>query len=932
MKQPAHNLYHLLKIASTSPDAGITIYPPGTATKPGASRRTTYSELFRRARLNARLIHQIKGISPDSVVLLHFDNHSDSIEWFWATVIAGYLPAISPPFVSDPDQRRKHLTHLHDLLHQPIILSSKRLFPEFLGLEHLNLHAVDSLVQQNGYNHAIARDGSDKDPEDPAVLMLTSGSTGSAKAVTLRHGQLLGAVEGKSKYHGTSGQDTFLSWIGMDHVANLTELHLHALNLGAEQVHVQATDLLVDPVTFLRLLDKHRAGYTFAPNFFLASLRRCLDDMKISASDSLPKFDLSSLKALISGGEANVVETCDALSKYLYTYNIKTDVIRPGFGMTETCAGSIYGKSCPTYDLTQNYEFASLGSCIPGIELRIVDGEGRETATGEVGDLQVTGPIVFKEYYNNSDATADAFTHDGWFITGDRAMIDAEGHLNLAGRSKESIIINGVKYFPHELEMALEVAEIPGLAPSYTVVFPHRPKGSQTEVLCVVYLPSFGPDNIRVRVETADAISKVSGLICGVRPYEIIPLKKTMLPKSSLGKLSRTKIRTSFESGAYRVLQEENNDAIKAYRRERREQPATDLERLVLAVFGDMFKLPADEIGVDSSLFDLGVSSIDLIAFKQRLQTKLELEVEIPLIMVLTNPTIRGMAHALNTLQSPQVYNPVVTLQTKGEKTPLWLVHPGVGEVLVFLNLAKYVTDRPIYALRARGFDEGEEFFKDIPDVVSTYHKHMKEVQPEGPYAIAGYSFGAMLAFEICKTLEAKGDQVKFFGSFNLPPHIKHRMQQLDWIEVVLNLSYFLDLITEEYAHEISSDMHQRSNEEVLEHIMERAPPARLNELSLTKQKLATWASLAEALQAAARNYDPSGSVASIDIFFAIPLSAVAKNKQDWVANYLSKWQDFARSKPRFHEVDGAHYTMMGPEHILSFQKKLKAVLSERGI
>ncbi|KAI9840147.1 MAG: putative NRPS-like protein biosynthetic cluster [Thelocarpon superellum] len=932
MKQPAHNLLQVLKIAASEPDAGITIYPPGSAGKTGAERRLTYADLLDRAQAKAALIHQIDGTTPASIILLHFDNHWDSLEWFWAVVAAGFLPAISTPFVNDLDQRRKHLLHLQTLLKAPVVLTTKKLVPEFLGLEQLKLRPVEDLRACEGAGVTGGPDGSTKEPDDRAVLMLTSGSTGHAKAVSLRHGQMIKAVQGKSAFHGITPADPFLNWIGLDHVADLTEVHLQAMQLCADQVHVQAADLLVEPLIFLRLLQKHRVGYTFAPNFFLAALRRCLDEGKAASPAAAESFDLSSVKKIISGGEATVVETCAGLAAHFRDFRVQQDIISPGFGMTETCAGSIYNTACPTYDLAHTLEFSSLGTCIPGLTLRVVDGQGQATAVDEVGDLQLSGPILFREYYNNPAATAEAFTSDGWFITGDRATIDADGNLNLAGRTKESIIINGVKYFPHELEVAIEAAEVPGITPSYTVVFPHRPRGFQTEVLCVVYLPTYEAHDVASRTETADAIAKVSGLICGVRPHEIIPLEQRFLPKSSLGKLSRAKIRTAFESGEYQTIQDANHQAIQAYRRARREKPGSELEQTVLSVFGDMFQLPADEIGVDSSLFDLGVSSIDLISFKQRLEKRLGLTTEIPLITVLTHPTIRGMSQALEDLQKPHEYSPVVPLQTRGDKTPLWMVHPGVGEVLVFLNLAKYVTDRPIYALRARGFDEGEAFFKDIPDVVETYHAHMKRVQPTGPYAIAGYSFGAMLAFEVSKRLERQGDEVKFLGSFNLPPHIKYRMQQLDWTEVVLNLSYFLDLISEEYAHEVSAEMHRRTPEEVLDHLMRLAPPARLEELSLTKQKLSTWASLAENLQAAARNYDPSGSVACIDVFFAIPLKAVAKNKQDWVQNYLSKWKDFSRSAPRYHEVNGAHYTMMGPEHILSFQKKLKAVLHERGL
>ena len=303
----------------------------------------------------------------------------------------------------------------------------------------------------------------------------------------------------------------------------------------------------------------------------------------------------------------------------------------------------------------------------------------------------------------------------------------------------------------------------------------------------------------------------------------------------------------------------------------------------------------------------------------------------------MTSPTIRAFASAIDTLRTRttsqiQPYNPTVVLQSRGTKTPLWLVHPGVGEILVFLPLAKYLSDRPIYALRARGFNPGETLFGSIPDAVSIYHTAIKAQQPTGPYAIAGYSYGGMLAFEVAKRLENEGDTVAFTGSFNLPPHIKTRMRQHDWTEVVLNLSYFLDLFSEDYAHSISEEMHTLSRDQVLVDIMATAAPARLKELDLTTQKLKQWADLAHGLHEIAHDYDPSGSVSCMDVFYAIPLQAVAKNKEDWVKNKLSLWRDFAKGEVRFHEAEGAHYTMMGPQYVRSFQKTLKAALSERGI
>lgn len=180
---------------------------------------------------------------------------------------------------------------------------------------------------------------------------------------------------------------------------------------------------------FLRLLEKHKVQFTFAPNFFLSKL---LDSL-VAAGPSL-KLDLAALRAVISGGEANVVSTCAALQDWLHRFGANGEnFIRPGFGMTETCAGSIYSLQFPSQDIRQGLEYASLGTCVPGISMRVIvtqDDSEREAAVGEIGTLQVSGPVVFQEYFNDPEASRHAFTADGWFITGDNAYIDALGHLN----------------------------------------------------------------------------------------------------------------------------------------------------------------------------------------------------------------------------------------------------------------------------------------------------------------------------------------------------------------------------------------------------------------------------------------------------------------------------------------------------------------------
>ncbi|RAK75608.1 non-ribosomal peptide synthetase [Aspergillus fijiensis CBS 313.89] len=923
------NLQHLLETVAAKEGSGnVVSYSMGNLHEP---RVFSYSQLFMLALKASWALRSREDFRPGSVVLLHFNTHWDIIVWFWAVLFVGCLPALSIPFSNNPNHRTAHLEHLSKMLNNPLCLTRADLLPEFGGQEAIDPVAVESLDVDNAPptdSSDICRDSS---ASDNAVLMLTSGSTGNSKAVCLSHGQILAAIEGKYGVVELPEGTSFLNWIGLDHVAAMIEIHLQAMYGEKDQIHVQAPDVLSNPTAFIDLIHKHRVSRTFAPNFFLGKIRATIK----SQGDSVQhNWDLSCLRYIASGGEANVTKTCEEVAKLLEEHGAPPNAIIPGFGMTETCAGAIFNTDFPRYDVQRSSEFASVGSCMPGISMRISDGENNPVPAGEVGSLEVSGPVVFKEYFNNPTATADAFTTDNWFRTGDRGVIDEAGNLTLVGRAKETMIVNGVNYYPHEVESALDEANIAGLTRSFNCCFSSFPPGGDTEEIIVVYLPTYVPEDMITRVQTTDAMSKVVMMSTGCRP-KLLPLDRSLLQKSALGKLSRAKIKTAYEKGEYQPYLEINEEMVKLYRRVTRKDPTDALEQQLLSIFTTSLGLPAGDFDVQTPIFDMGITSIELIKLKKNIEEHLDLTAELPMITLMTHSTVRDLARALHDLQQTKhEYSPVVKLQGQGTKKPLWLVHPGVGEVLVFLNLAKFLVDRPVYALRARGFNDGETPFETIAEVVTTYHAAIKREQPEGPYALAGYSYGSMLAFEVGKVLERNGDEVRFLGSFNLPPHIKSRMRQLDWKECLLHLSYFLDLITEARSRELSRELQDgdKSRDDALARVMEEADQTRLSELALSETALVKWASLAFSLQSMAVDYDPSGTIASMDVFYCIPLAVVAASKKQWREEQLSKWEDFTRSQPRFHDVAGAHYTMLSPEHVFGFQKTLRAALDARGL
>ncbi|KAF7560190.1 hypothetical protein G7046_g3951 [Stylonectria norvegica] len=925
-KNLVQNLSQLLTRAANS-DGGLVYYTSGTGFQ--APLRLSYAQLLEEAKEKLNLLWSIKGISLDSIILLHFNSQYENIVWLWACTLGGFLPAISTPFVVDKGQREKHLLHLQRLLKKPIIITSTKLIPEFLGVEELSLYAVESLAPP-GHQGSVRIPAPFKGSDEMAILMLTSGSTGSAKAVPLRHGQLLAAVKGKSLHHGTKRGDVFLNWIGLDHVASLTEIHLHAMSLCSDQVHVEASEVLRDPLKFIMLLDMHKVVYTFAPNFFLSKIRSSLASM-----DPSFKADLSSLRAFISGGESNIVNTCDALTQELGRFGLCGEVIRPGFGMTETCAGSIYSKACPSYDLAQNLEFANLGTCIPGLEMRIMQADGTELAgTGVSGHLQVSGSVLFDHYFNNTEATQEAFTLDGWFITGDLAYVDEQGNLNLTGRAKDTIIVNGVKWSSTEIETAIEGEGIVGLLPSFTVAFPHRARNSATEDICVVYSPNYAADDDALHFETATAISKTVSLMCGKKPDHLIPLPVQLLEKSSLGKISRSKVRAAFEKGEYDSFQAQDAAALARHRTTVWQDPETKTEKEVQSILAELLAMSPSDISMKMSIFELGVDSFNLITLKAMLQKTIDISIDIPISILLVEPTIAAISAGIDSLLSkPVVYDPIVPLQLHGTKTPLFCIHPGSGDVLVFIALAAHFSTRPVYAIRTRGYNPNERLFTSIKETADTYASHIRKTQPNGPYAIAGYSLGSTLAYEVGKVLEAQGQEVKFLASIDYPPHINHYIQGLNWIDVLLHIIFFLELVDERTMVDITPKLHaMATREEALSFVLEIGDKDRATALAIDAAKLELISDIAENFRVNVEHYEPIGKVENLDVFVADPPTYAADGRKDWRENKLGRWADFGRTETMFWDCPGIHARMLNPQHMADFARIFKGAMKRRGV
>lgn len=222
----------------------------------------SYNKLWDLAKDGASRLLSLFATNNSPIILLHVSDHYDAILWFWIVVAAGGIPCMSTPLPNDMGQRKIHLKSLQKLLKNPLVLTTDEMVSEFSCLEDLRVKTIKQVT--NSAKSKLGLKGNSKGATDVAVLMLTSGSTGNAKAVALTHKQIISAIQGKIQHHQTTKRDVFLNWTRLDHVANLTEIHLHAMSLGATQHHLPHSMVIAEPILFLQKIAHNKVSIKLA--------------------------------------------------------------------------------------------------------------------------------------------------------------------------------------------------------------------------------------------------------------------------------------------------------------------------------------------------------------------------------------------------------------------------------------------------------------------------------------------------------------------------------------------------------------------------------------------------------------------------------------------------------------------------------------------
>ena len=369
----------------------------------------------------------------------------------------------------------------------------------------LNADGSGSLMDQAteaSIEHAIAQ----SEGSDLAALLYSSGTTGRPKGIMLSHDNLRKNAETLVDAWAFSASDRLLHMLPIYHVHGLFVGVSCVLMSGASMAWHSAyndktavaalpncTVMMGVPTYYTRLLSN--------PDFGPA----CCSNMRLFVSGSAP---------LLAETFVEFEQRCG-------------HTILERYGMTETNMNT-------SNPLEGERRAGTVGPALPGVTVRVVGEAGESLASGEIGNLQVQGPNVFTGYWRMPEKTAEDFTADGFFNTGDKAMIDAGGYVSIVGRAKDLVICGGLNVYPKEVELVID--DMKGVKESAVIGVPHADFGEAVVAVIVPDGEHPSAEDIIAHCRTQLANFKVP------KRVEVLDA----LPRNAMGKVQKNRLREQF--------------------------------------------------------------------------------------------------------------------------------------------------------------------------------------------------------------------------------------------------------------------------------------------------------------------------------------------------------------------------------------------------
>lgn len=470
----------------------------------------TWSDLERATAKMANLLAGLK-LPKDSRIAVQVEKSPEALMLYLATIRAGYvyLPL-------NTAYRAAEIEYFIENAEPAVVVCSPK-----------NFGWVSQIAFKTGTKHVFTlgenRDGSlleraahqsdafetvQRQPDDLAAILYTSGTTGRSKGAMLTHDNLASNARVLHEYWHWQPGDVLLHALPLFHVHGLFVASHGALLNGSKMIFLPK----FDSAEVMRHLPRATV-FMGVPTYYV----------RLLAEPSFDKAACAYIRLFVSGSAPLLLDTFNDFIR------------RTGHTILER-----YGMSETTMLVSNPYRGDRIGGTVglplPEVSVRVVKSDGAPCGVDEIGDIQVKGSNVFKGYWRMPEKTAEEFTPDGFFKTGDVGRFDASGYLSIVGRSKDLIISGGYNVYPKEIESFID--ELDGVVESAVIGVPHPDFGEAVSAVVVVK-----PD---ATVSEADVIGTLKTKIANFKvPKRVFFVQD--LPRNTMGKVQKNVLRDLFK-------------------------------------------------------------------------------------------------------------------------------------------------------------------------------------------------------------------------------------------------------------------------------------------------------------------------------------------------------------------------------------------------
>lgn len=854
--------------------AQLTATPHRVAVMPLEQDRSplTYQALHHRAGQLAGVLHT-HGVRPGNVVGVAVERSPELLIALLAVLKAGaaYLPL-------DPDHPHERLDFMLTDAGATCLLTSPRSSLVFNGPTAVLL-IDDALREADGCAATFPEEPGTvpSSPDDTLCVLFTSGSTGQPKGVALTHRNVVNFLWAARQTPGITPDDILLAASTVSFDIATYELFMPLL-VGAAVIIADA-QTAKDGRLLARVLESRPITLMFAtPSRWRmvldAGWTKPLGLTAISGGEFLPR-DIAQ----------RLVAQCQAL------WNV--------YGPTETTIWSILSHITADAEIT-------IGHSIANTSIYLLDEAGRPVEPGAVGEIHIGGAGVGRGYLNRPDLNARLFIPDPYekgarlFRTGDLGTLLPSGEYQCLGRADQQVKLRGNRVELGEIEQALFAQ--PGIRLVAVVLREDRP-GDQRLVAYIV------PANALTDGQFEQEVTSWKAALARQLPTFMVPnhfVQMDDLPQTTSGKTDRRALPKPSEATSQPRL----------YVGAR-----TDVERMVADIWAKHLNL--DRVDVFTNFFDLGGHS--LIAVKIMIDLERKTGQRLPLASLFTYPTVEKLTLLLQMDGKSITWDSLVPIKPYGSKTPLYIVHGAGMNVLLFNALATNMdADQPVFGLQAKGLNGIDKPAESIEEMAAHYISAIIAQNPDGPYALAGYSFGGMIAYEMNRQFNALGKRVTMlalFDSYAIQGDAHDawltRIARQSWFSVK-NALYTLVLLKDDFPR-----IYDYKREQILARLAAlRAKFGQQHGLPTTS-RFGYIYELDVLNEKAQRHYKLMPQAVSVDLFRARKRTFYTDDFE-----YLG-WKPFALNGVRVHDIPGEHNTLFAPPNDKEFARILQETLDK---